>query len=62
YADIAKYTDALVEAFDQIAENNYVEKLKDDGFFTIYKYGVACFKKRCRVKLEKVVIDPEESI
>ncbi len=33
----------------QIRERNYEEKLIDDGMKTIYKYGIACYKKRCKV-------------
>lgn len=53
YAERAKYTEALQEAFDQIQKMNYVSRLKDDGCLTIYKYGIACFKKKCKVKCEK---------
>lgn len=38
------------EAAEQIAKNNYVEELYDEGIENILKYGIACYKKRCRVK------------
>jgi hypothetical protein len=42
--------DALCEAaIEQIDMRNYIERLEDDGVTTIYKYGIACFKKECRV-------------
>lgn len=38
------------EAAAQIAKNNYDEGLYDEGIENILKYGIACYKKRCRVK------------
>ncbi|MCC8102990.1 MAG: hypothetical protein LIP11_12320 [Clostridiales bacterium] len=29
------------------------ETISHEGFHTIYKYGIACFKKRCKVVCEK---------
>ena len=36
-------------AMKQINDQNYGEKLVDDGMTTIRKYGIACYKRRCRV-------------
>lgn len=33
----------------QIMDRNYEEYLVNDGMKTIYRYGIACCKKRCRV-------------
>ncbi|MCC8082460.1 MAG: ATP-binding protein [Lachnospiraceae bacterium] len=60
YADNAKYTDALTEAFDQIERLDYVNKLRNDDFHTVYKYGIACYKRRCRVQCEKVEFESEK--
>ena len=49
YAENASFDDACQEALKQIEEKNYAETLLDDGMKTIYKYGIACYKKRCRV-------------
>lgn len=38
-----------VKALEQIDRKGYEEKLIEDGMRTILKYGVACWKKRCRV-------------
>ena len=37
------------DALKQIDELNYIEALVDDGMETILKYGVACYKKKCRI-------------
>lgn len=49
YAENAAFDDACKEAFRQIYDRNYEEALIDDGMKTIYRYGIACYKKRCRV-------------
>ncbi len=36
-------------ALKQINDRNYAEKLTDDGMTTIRKYGIACYKRRCKV-------------
>lgn len=41
------------EALRQIEKNNYAEQLREEGMKTILKYGIACYKKRCRVEIEK---------
>jgi hypothetical protein len=38
-------------ALAQIEKNRYQERFHDDGIQTIFKYGIACYKKRCRVLL-----------
>ena len=49
YAENAGFEEACSEAAKQIREKNYEQALLDDGMKTIYKYGIACYKKRCRV-------------
>lgn len=49
YAENATFDDACKEALRQIYDKNYEELLIDDGMKTIYRYGIACYKKRCRV-------------
>ena len=44
---------ACQEALAQIGQMRYGEFLRDQGIQTIFKYGIACWKKRCRVVLEK---------
>lgn len=49
YAENASFDTACGEAMKQIQERNYETKLIDDGMKTIYRYGIACYKKRCKV-------------
>ena len=44
---------ACQEALGQIGQMRYDEFLREQGIQTILKYGIACWKKRCRVVLEK---------
>lgn len=37
------------EALRQIEKNDYEQILRDNGMRIIRKYGIACYKKRCRV-------------
>lgn len=41
------------EALKQIEATGYAEKLREEGMQTILKYGISCYKKRCRVVLKK---------
>lgn len=49
YAENAAFDFACKEALKQIHDRNYEETLVDDGMKTIYRYGIACYKKRCQV-------------
>ena len=49
YAEEAAFDNACEEALQQIKDKNYEEILLDDGMRTIYRYGIACYKKRCKV-------------
>ena len=52
YAENAGFDAACKEALRQIRDKNYAEELLDDGMLTILRYGIACYKKRCRVVSE----------
>ena len=52
YAENALYEAACKEALHQIEESGYDAVLKEQGITTILKYGIACYKKKCRVVLE----------
>lgn len=41
------------KALGQIEEKSYEARLKEDGMRTILKYGIACYKKNCRVAVKK---------
>lgn len=35
--------------FDKFLKRKYAAKLEDDGMRSVIKYGIACYKKDCRV-------------
>ena len=49
YAENGDMDAACSEALKQIEEKTYVDKLKRDGMRNFIKYGIACFKKDCKV-------------
>lgn len=49
YAENADFEAGCRKAMDQIEKKHYEEKLVDAGMQTIFKFGIACYKKRCRV-------------
>lgn len=49
YADDGNLDAACQKALEQIERNHYEEELYDEGMDDILKYGIACYKKRCRV-------------
>lgn len=49
YAEYGALEKACKEAMEQINKRNYEEALINDGMTIIYKYGIACYKKRCKV-------------
>ncbi|MDO4338878.1 MAG: AAA family ATPase [Eubacteriales bacterium] len=53
YAHNADLESGCTEALEQINKNGYAEQLREDGMQTILKYGIACYKKKCRVLLER---------
>lgn len=53
YAENIKTLDkACQKALKQIKEKNYDQKL-EEGYETILNYGIACYKKRCKVLVDK---------
>ena len=49
YAEKAAFNTIYREALKQINGRNYEENLIDDGMTTIRKYGIAYYKRRCKV-------------
>ncbi len=49
YAENGDMDAACSEVLKQIEEKSYVDKLKQDGMRNFIKYGIACFKKDCKV-------------
>lgn len=44
------------EALNQIRQNRYDEELVDDCYQKVIRYGVAFYKKACKVKMDEVLI------
>ena len=42
------------KALKQITDLQYTEKLQNDGMNKVFGYGIACFKKRCKVIYEQL--------
>lgn len=53
YAEDGDMDAACSEALRQIEEKDYIAKLKQDGMRNFIKYGIACFKKDCKVVLSE---------
>ena len=49
YAEDGDMDAACTEALKQIEAKDYVAKLKQDGMRNFIKYGIACYKKDCKV-------------
>ncbi len=52
YVEDGAFEKGCVEAMKQIRDRKYEELLLRDGMKTIYRYGIACYKKQCRVMSE----------
>ena len=51
YAENENFEKACQEAMDQIDRMGYGDSLLDNGMKQIFKYGIACYKKKCKVQL-----------
>lgn len=51
YAEDGNLETACRAALAQIENRQYEEELQEEGISHILKYGIACYKKRCRVML-----------
>ena len=49
YAQDGDLDAACKDALEQIENNNYIDVLEEDGVEKILKYGIAFYKKKCRV-------------
>lgn len=52
YAENGELESACRRALKQIEDSRYEEELRDDGVDKILKYGIACYKKRCKVMVK----------
>ena len=53
YAGDGNLEAACKEALEQIDTKRYEEELSEEGIDHILRYGIACYKKRCRVILDE---------
>ena len=51
YAEDGNLEAACQKALKQIEDKKYEARLKEDGMRSIIKYGIACYKKECKVKM-----------
>lgn len=57
YAEDGSFENSCHEAMRQIKDRRYEEALIKDGMKTIYRYGIACYKKQCRVVSETFIAE-----
>ena len=53
YAEDGAFDFACHKAIKQIEDEGYVTALKQEGMQTIHKFGIACYKKTCKVMYSK---------
>lgn len=51
YTEDDKLDEGCTEALDQIERKKYESRLLENGMKKIRKYGIACYRKHCKVKL-----------
>lgn len=49
YADDGNLQEECEKALQQIIDIRYTEALEQEGIHTIIKYGIACYRKKCKV-------------
>lgn len=49
--EIPKDRTGVVVELQQIEEKDYMARLKQDGIRQFIKYGIACYKKDCKVMI-----------
>lgn len=49
--EIPKGRTGVVVGLQQIEEKDYMARLKQDGMRQFIKYGIACYKKDCKVMI-----------
>ena len=52
YAEKADFDGACAQALKQIRDMDYEERMRKEGITQTIRYGIACYKKKCRVKCE----------
>ena len=44
---------AALEQIENVLGKDYIARLKQDGMRNFIRYGIACFKKDCRVVVDQ---------
>lgn len=52
YAENGRLEEECQKAIEQIDRKRYQEALWQEGIHTVLKYGIACYRKKCRVVLK----------
>ena len=52
YASDGNLEKECEKAFQQIIDIGYTESLEQEGIHKIIKYGIACYKKKCKVEMK----------
>ncbi len=55
YAEDGNLEAGCKEALEQVKKKRYEEALREEGIEHILTYGIACYKKRCRVVLDRLL-------
>ena len=58
YAEQGAYDAACAEALAQINAQHYTDYLRQEGMETVYIYGIACYKKSCKVVCSPITFTP----
>ena len=53
YAEDGQLLTECQKALKQIVKNNYTAEMKESGIHSIFKYAIACNRKKCKVLMEK---------
>lgn len=56
YPDNGDLDSECAKAMAQIEKLNYTASLKEHEPEKIFKYGIACYKKRCKVVMAKEIV------
>lgn len=59
YAEAGAFDTACSQAMRQIEEGGYMTVLKQENMKTIHKFGIACYKKTCKVVYAHEPGEPE---
>lgn len=54
YAENGKFDQACSDAMQQIEKCGYIESLQQNGMQVIHQYGIACYKKSCKIAYRTV--------